>query len=116
MVETWPDGPLTCPQCSGDMVMKTGRFGPFFSCGKCRNAANLRGEAKKRAETEMPAPARPKPIPTDVDCPECGKKMVLRMGRTGRFLGCGDYPKCKKTMEAPPGLLREVSATAESGS
>ena len=36
--------------------------------------------------------------------------MLLRMGRTGRFLGCSAYPKCKKTMEAPPGLLREVGS------
>ena len=113
VVETWPDGPLTCPECGGDMLLKTGRFGPFYSCGKCKNAANLRGEAKKRAEVELPAPARPKPIPTDVACPDCGSKMLLRMGRTGRFLGCGDYPKCKKTMEAPPGLLREVAETAD---
>jgi ssDNA-binding Zn-finger/Zn-ribbon topoisomerase 1 len=34
------------------------------------------------------------------------------MGRTGRFLGCSGYPICKKTMEAPPGLLREVAETA----
>ncbi|MCZ6682157.1 MAG: type I DNA topoisomerase [Planctomycetota bacterium] len=112
VVETWPKAPLSCPNCSAEMQMKTGRFGPFFSCAGCRNAVNLRGEAKKRAEVEMPAPARPKPIPTDVACPDCGGKMLLRMGRTGRFLGCGAYPKCKKTMEAPPGLLREVAETA----
>ncbi len=113
VVETWPDGPLTCPQCSGTMTLKQGRFGPFFSCGGCGATANLRGEAKKRAEVEMPAPQRPKPIPTDVACPECGEKMLLRMGKTGRFLGCSAYPRCRKTMEAPPGLLREVAAAAE---
>jgi len=112
VVETWPDGPLTCPNCSGSMNIRTGRFGPFFSCDKCRNAVNLRGEAKKRAETEMPSPDRPKPIETEVACPDCGSKMMLRMGRTGRFLGCSGYPKCKKTMEVPPGLLREVGAEA----
>ena len=91
------------------MSLRTGRFGPFFSCAKCRAVANLRGEAKKRAEAESPAPERAKPIPTDVACPECGAPMLLRMGKTGRFLGCSAYPKCRKTMEAPPGLLREVA-------
>ncbi len=109
VVETWPDGPLTCFECGGEMTARHGRFGLFFSCAKCKAAANLRGEAKKRGEVEMPAPDKPKPIETDVPCEECGAKMLLRMGRTGRFLGCSAYPKCKATMEAPPGLLREVA-------
>ncbi len=110
VVETWPEESLRCFECGGEMVLRTGRFGPFYSCGRCKSAANLRGEAKKRAEEELPAEAKAKPIETDVKCPDCGSKMLLRMGRTGRFLGCRAYPKCKKTMEAPPGLLREVAA------
>jgi DNA topoisomerase-1 len=113
VVEVWPAQPLRCFECGGEMQLKTGRFGPFFSCAACKAVANLRGEAKKQAEEEMPAPSRPQPIDTDVKCPECGSKMLLRMGPTGRFLGCSRYPRCKKTMEAPPGLLREVAeATA----
>jgi ssDNA-binding Zn-finger/Zn-ribbon topoisomerase 1 len=113
VVEKWPEEPLHCYECSGEMTLRTGRFGPFFSCESCKAVANLRGDAKKKAEIQMPAPVKPKPIDTDLTCPDCGGKLVLRMGRTGRFLGCVNYPKCKKTMEAPPGLLREVAeATA----
>ena len=79
----------------------------------CRAIANLRGEAKKRAGGEVPAADRPKPIETEVSCPDCGQKMLLRMGRTGRFLGCSGYPACKKTMEPPPGLLRAVGSASE---
>lgn len=28
-------------------------------------------------------------------CPECGKKMQIKLGRYGRFYSCIDYPKCK---------------------
>ncbi len=28
-------------------------------------------------------------------CPECGGKMVIRLGRNGKFLSCADFPKCK---------------------
>lgn len=112
VVETWPTTGLKCFHCGNDMSLRTGRFGHFYSCGKCRSVANLRGDAKKRAEEEMPQEAKAKPIETDVQCPDCKSKMLLRMGRTGRFLGCSGYPKCKKTMEAPPGLLREVAETA----
>ncbi|MFQ5429539.1 MAG: type I DNA topoisomerase [Phycisphaerae bacterium] len=115
VVETWPEGSLTCFECGGTMALRNGRFGPFFGCTSrgCRAIANLRGEAKKRAEAELPAADRPKPIETDVSCPDCGQKMLLRMGRTGRFLGCGGYPACKKTMEPPPGLLRAVGSASE---
>lgn len=33
--------------------------------------------------------------PSDYTCPECGKPMVYRFGKNGRFLSCGDYPTCK---------------------
>ncbi|MCJ7514606.1 MAG: type I DNA topoisomerase [Dehalococcoidia bacterium] len=36
--------------------------------------------------------------PTDEVCPECGKPMVLKTGRFGKFLACSGYPECKKTM------------------
>jgi DNA topoisomerase-1 len=35
--------------------------------------------------------------PTDEVCPSCGRPMVIRMGRYGRFLACTGYPQCKTT-------------------
>ncbi|HUU84471.1 MAG TPA: type I DNA topoisomerase, partial [Phycisphaerae bacterium] len=115
VVETWPEDTLQCPQCGSEMAVKSGRFGPFFSCTnfpKCRCSVNLRGEAKKRGEIEMPAPVRPKPIPTDVPCEECGEKMVIRVGRSGKFLGCSKYPKCKFTKPLPEELNAAASKAA----
>ncbi|MBK8269566.1 MAG: topoisomerase DNA-binding C4 zinc finger domain-containing protein [Planctomycetes bacterium] len=113
VVELTPKGALKCFECGDEMTLRTGRFGPFYSCNnrKCKAVANLRGEAKKTAD-EAAGETRSKPIETDMPCPDCGKKMLLRMGRTGRFLGCSGYPACKKTMEPPAGLLREVAETA----
>jgi DNA topoisomerase-1 len=34
---------------------------------------------------------------TDEVCPQCGKPMVVRMGRYGRFLACSGFPQCKFT-------------------
>ena len=31
------------------------------------------------------------------DCPLCGKPLVIRYGRFGKFIGCSDYPECKPT-------------------
>ena len=43
---------------------------------------------------------------TDVVCELCGKKMVVKSGRFGKFLACPGYPECKNTkpiVEETPG-------------
>jgi DNA topoisomerase-1 len=34
---------------------------------------------------------------TDEECPKCGRKMVVKMGRYGRFLACPGFPECRQT-------------------
>ena len=36
-------------------------------------------------------------IATDKICPKCGKPMVDKMGRFGRFYACSGFPECKHT-------------------
>ncbi|MDC3181235.1 type I DNA topoisomerase [Gammaproteobacteria bacterium] len=33
----------------------------------------------------------------DEDCSECGKHLVLKLGKHGKFIGCSGYPECKYT-------------------
>ncbi|HEV3091929.1 MAG TPA: type I DNA topoisomerase [Candidatus Cybelea sp.] len=33
--------------------------------------------------------------PTDEICPNCGRPMVIKTGRFGRFISCTGYPECK---------------------
>ena len=35
---------------------------------------------------------------TEQKCPNCGRPMVIRVGRFGKFLACSGYPECKTTM------------------
>jgi DNA topoisomerase-1 len=35
--------------------------------------------------------------PTDEICPNCGKPMVIKSGRFGKFISCTGYPECKTT-------------------
>jgi DNA topoisomerase-1 len=37
---------------------------------------------------------------TDYKCELCGKPMVFRWSRSGGFLGCSGFPKCKNTKPA----------------
>jgi DNA topoisomerase-1 len=49
----------------------------------------------KRATEEM---EKIGPVETDFDCPQCGKKLLLRRGRFGEFFSCSGYPECKVSM------------------
>jgi DNA topoisomerase-1 len=116
VVETMPPpGTLACPECASTVELKRGRFGPFFSCTnfpRCRFNCNLRGEAKKQAEIDLPAPERPKPVVTSIPCEDCGQPMVIRKGRRGQFLGCSAYPRCKGTKELPAGFGKSQEPAA----
>ena len=34
---------------------------------------------------------------SDVECEKCGRLMVYKQGRFGKFLACPGYPECKNT-------------------
>jgi len=44
--------------------------------------------------------------PTDEICPACGRPMVIKTGRFGRFISCSGYPECKTTRP----ILKETGA------
>lgn len=45
-------------------------------------------KAKKEMKGEMPA---------GLDCPVCGRPMVIKSGKNGLFLACSGYPECTHT-------------------
>jgi DNA topoisomerase-1 len=50
--------------------------------------------------------------PTTEVCEQCGKQMVIRLGRYGKFLACSGYPECKSTrpLKAEDGQANQVGA------
>jgi len=55
-------------------------------------------EKDLEAAQEQMERVRMTPKESDQVCPNCGKKMLIREGRFGEFLGCAGYPECKTTM------------------
>lgn len=37
------------------------------------------------------------PVEVEEPCPNCGKNLIVKSGRFGKFLACPDYPECKFT-------------------
>ncbi len=45
--------------------------------------------------------------PTDEKCPECGKDLVIKLGRNGRFIACTGYPECSYTRDLGEGREKQ---------
>jgi DNA topoisomerase I len=70
----------------------------------------------EKAQIEMRDVKREE-IPTEIVCEKCGRKMVIKWGRHGRFLACPGYPECKNTKEfvqEASGKVRVVEAVTSS--
>ena len=69
-----------CPQCGkGNLVVRTGRFGKFFSCSTFPDCNFTKPFVEE----------------TNVLCPKDGGKVIIKKTRKGRkFYGCSNYPNC----------------------
>jgi DNA topoisomerase-1 len=88
-----------CDKCGKPMVVRWGRYGKFLACSgypECRNT--------KEPPTKDGRPTeRAEPV-ADKKCPTCGGPMVIKTGRTGRFLSCEKYPDCKTALPLGIGM------------
>ena len=50
--------------------------------------------AKARRDLEK---VQPQEEESDVVCEKCGRKMIIKTGRNGKFLACPGYPQCRNT-------------------
>ena len=71
--------PILCDKCGKPMLIKSGRFGEFMACSGFPTCKNTKPILKS----------------IGVKCPECGKDIVRRKGKSGKtFYGCSGYPTC----------------------
>ncbi len=60
------------------------------------------------AEAEMEGTRVKVPeVETDVVCELCGRKMVVKSGRFGKFLACPGFPECKNAKPLPEDEVKE---------
>jgi len=84
---------IVCDKCGKPMVVRVGRYGEFLACTgypKCRNIKSFTrledGTVQVAEESE-----------TGETCEKCGKPLVIKVGRYGKFYACTGYPKCRFT-------------------
>jgi DNA topoisomerase I len=89
-----------CELCGSPMVIKWGRNGYFLACSgypKCKNTKEVKISNGNQVEI-LPQEE------TQEVCGKCGRPMVIKRGRWGRFLACTGYPECKSTRSVSIGV------------
>jgi DNA topoisomerase-1 len=90
---------IPCDKCGAMMVIKWGRNGEFLACPEypeCKSTKNFRRDENGNVEVV-------KEEEINETCEKCGRPMMMRWGKYGRFLGCSGYPECKniRSLEKP---------------
>lgn len=83
---------ILCDKCGqANLVIKWGRSGRFLACPRYPECKNTKDYATK----EGGEPVTAEVIETNEVCDNCGRKLVVKTGKHGRFLACPGYPECK---------------------
>jgi DNA topoisomerase-1 len=96
-----------CPECGGDVVIRSGKYGKFKGCAtypSCTWTSPLRKKGKARQSDSHTGEA----------CPKCGGNVVIRKGKYGPFRACSNYPQCR--WSAPLADKESVSEGEGAGS
>lgn len=94
---------IVCKLCGGGMVIKWGRMGEFLACENYPDCKNTQ-DFKKDADGKIIPVEKKEPEDSGEVCEKCGKPMVYKFGRYGRFLACSGYPKCKNIQSEKTGV------------
>ncbi|RPI59101.1 MAG: hypothetical protein EHM48_09410 [Planctomycetaceae bacterium] len=85
----------TCAVCGAPMGVKRKGRRPFLGCSKypeCTNTAPIPDGIR------LEAPPKPPAKEAGVNCPKCGKAMLIRTGSRGEFIACSGFPRCRNAM------------------
>ncbi len=83
---------IKCDKCEGELVIRVGRNGKFLACNNypdCKNTKNFSQDEEgniRVVEDQLAA----------VTCVDCGREMLVKRWRGGRYLACSGAPGCSR--------------------
>jgi DNA topoisomerase-1 len=86
----------TCSECGAPMEVKFKGRRAFLGCTRYPECQHTQ---KLPEGVRVERPKKQKPREAGVNCPKCGKPMVIRKGKRGEFLACSGFPKCRNAMD-----------------
>lgn len=92
---------ILCDKCGqANMVIKFGRNGRFLACPRYPECKNTGEYTTDEGGTVAPVEV----IESDETCDTCGRRMIVKNGKHGRFLACPGYPECKSVKAFKTGV------------
>lgn len=79
-----------CPLCGKPLSIRLGKRDRFIGCTGYPDCTYTRAIKEQAAEASQDAE-----LVEGRSCPDCGGQLKIKHGRYGKFIGCGNYPKCK---------------------
>jgi len=79
-----------CPECGKPLVEKLSKLGKFIACSGYREGCRYTRAMEKNGQEEKAEPEL-----SDEKCEKCGRPMLIKEGRYGKYLACSGYPECK---------------------
>ncbi len=87
---------LNCPVCGKKLHIKVGKNGPFIACSGYPDCTFSRDYIRDDKGNIEPVETHTEEV-SDKICERCGKPMVIKQGKYGKFLACKGYPECSYT-------------------
>ncbi|MBU0682258.1 MAG: type I DNA topoisomerase [Proteobacteria bacterium] len=94
---------IKCDKCGGIMMIKWGRMGEFLACEKYPDCKNTTDFTRDKEGAIIPKQKEELEESGEI-CDKCGKPMVYKHGRFGRFMACSAYPQCKNIKSEGTGV------------
>lgn len=79
-----------CPECSKPLSIRLGKRDRFIGCTGYPDCSYTRAMTEQ-ADTA----SHDHELIEGRQCPDCGGGLKIKHGPYGKFIGCGNYPKCK---------------------
>lgn len=86
---------LKCPKCQSILLVRFGKTGEFLGCSKYPNCDFTANFTRDEKGNIIFSPEEMKSEIVNINCPNCSRPLVKKMGRFGPFLACPGYPECK---------------------
>jgi len=86
-----------CPLCGKQLTKRLSKQGYFIGCTGFPECTYIRSLDSEQTNETAQVSAKQPEIVEGRNCPKCESQLHIKQGRSGKFLGCSNYPKCKHT-------------------
>jgi DNA topoisomerase-1 len=95
---------IPCELCPGKMVIRWGKNGEFLACEKFPDCKHTRDFTRNENGELIPV-QREQPEESGEICEKCGRPLVYKRGKYGKFLACSGYPECRNIRSLGTGVV-----------